>query len=126
LLQTLRAQYSTLHGLCHSSDTALGEAASYYRHTESSAAERVDATFPDGSRGTDDHPPSDAPSSFQDQVEPQNALTAPHPPEGWQDPLALINAVGDALSPTYWISLVLEETIGFNPVDYVAEWMAGD
>ncbi|MEU6098277.1 hypothetical protein [Streptomyces sp. NPDC047079] len=67
-------------------------------------------------------------SGFSDTVEPSSRLTPPKTPEEFsQGPLLdLFNDVSDLVSPTYWITEAYNAVFGFNPLDEVIQWFAGD
>lgn len=58
--------------------------------------------------------------------DPAGRLNQPHPPKEFEDPNKILNSIGDALSPGYWTSKILEETIGYNPLKEVSKYVAGD
>ncbi|MGW6904984.1 hypothetical protein [Streptomyces sp. NPDC054940] len=64
--------------------------------------------------------------SFTDVAEPVAHLKAPGAPEEFHSPLEFLNKVSDLISPTYWVSEILEAAIGFNPMDKAKEYFAGD
>jgi uncharacterized protein YukE len=67
-------------------------------------------------------------SGFTDTAEPSSRLTPPKAPEEFsQGPLLdLFNDVSDLVSPTYWITEAYNAVFGFNPLDEVIQWFAGD
>lgn len=64
--------------------------------------------------------------AFTDVAEPVAHLTAPGTPEEFHSPLELLNQAGDLISPTYWVSEILDAALGFNPMDKAKEYFAGD
>jgi uncharacterized protein YukE len=67
-------------------------------------------------------------SGFTDAVEPTSRLTPPKTPEEFSQGalLDLFNDVSDLASPTYWITEAYDAVLGFNPLDEVVHWFAGD
>lgn len=53
-------------------------------------------------------------------------LVPPGKPAEFQDPLAILNAISDGLSPSWWLNEVFAATIGFNPIQEVTQWVIGD
>ncbi|MEV3861038.1 hypothetical protein AB0J38_42855 [Streptomyces sp. NPDC050095] len=67
-------------------------------------------------------------AEFADVVEPTTLLKAPSAPEEYsQGPiLDTFNDCGDLMSPTYWVTEAYKAVFGFNPLDEVVQWFAGD
>ncbi|MCA1673635.1 MAG: hypothetical protein LC799_16025 [Actinobacteria bacterium] len=63
---------------------------------------------------------------FDDVADPGRALQPLPPPEEFTDPIQLFNSIGDLLSPTVWVSEVLDLAFGFNPLEEATEAFAGD
>lgn len=124
------------HQLGASADE-LARTAKYYRSVDQGEAANLDATYPASAR-----PPIGAPGPVStrrpgeqgpteavagdDIRDPLAHLTEPCDPPDLSDPLALFNALGDYLSPTWWINQVLNDTIGVNPMEYVNQIVVGD
>jgi hypothetical protein len=53
-------------------------------------------------------------------------LTPPKEPEEFQNPIKIVNDLGNMISPGYWTQQVLDATIHVNPVDELAQWTVGD
>lgn len=124
------------HQLGASADE-LGRTAAYYRSIDQGAAANLDATYsasprppvgapgPVSTRRPGEHGPTEA-LAGDDIHNPLERLTEPGDPPDFSDPLALFNAMGDYLSPTWWINQVLNDTIGVNPMEYVNQLVIGD
>lgn len=67
-------------------------------------------------------------SGFADASEPTSHLTAPKKPEEFSQGLLLdvFNDASDLVSPSYWIMEACNAVFGFNPLDEVIQWFAGD
>ncbi|MEU4655658.1 hypothetical protein AB0G32_17225 [Streptomyces sp. NPDC023723] len=67
-------------------------------------------------------------SGFSDVAEPASRLTSPKAPEEFSQGalLDLFNDMSDLVSPTYWITEAYNAVFGFNPLDEVIQWFAGD
>lgn len=67
-------------------------------------------------------------SGFTDISEPTNHLAAPKKPEDFSQGFLLdtFNDASDLVSPSYWIMEAYNAIFGFNPLDEVVEWFAGD
>ncbi|MEV6511705.1 hypothetical protein AB0M61_37030 [Streptomyces sp. NPDC051642] len=67
-------------------------------------------------------------SDFIDVTEPTSLLRAPATPSEYsQGPiLDVFNNCGDLASPTYWVMEACNTVFGFNPLDEVIQWFAGD
>ncbi|MET8679863.1 hypothetical protein ABZW18_20350 [Streptomyces sp. NPDC004647] len=67
-------------------------------------------------------------SGFADTAEPTTFLKPPNPPEEFSQGLLLdtFNDASDLMSPTYWITEGYNLIFGFNPLDEVIQWFAGD
>jgi hypothetical protein len=67
-------------------------------------------------------------SGFSDIAEPSSRLTPPRTPDEFsQGPLLdIFNDASDLVSPTYWITEAYDAVFGFNPLDEVIQWFAGD
>ncbi|TQJ85419.1 hypothetical protein [Streptomyces sp. SLBN-31] len=67
-------------------------------------------------------------SGFTDTAEPSSRLTPPKKPEEFSQGalLDLFNDASDLISPTYWITEAYNAVFGFNPLDEVTQWFAGD
>jgi uncharacterized protein YukE len=67
-------------------------------------------------------------SGFSDVAEPTTHLAAPKKPEDMsQGPLLdMFNDASDLISPSYWVLEAYNAIFGFNPLDEVTQWFAGD
>ncbi|QNS03770.1 hypothetical protein [Streptomyces xanthii] len=67
-------------------------------------------------------------SDFTDVKEPTSLLHAPKAPEEFsQGPiLDTFNDCADLMSPTYWVTEAYNAVFGYNPLDEVVQWFAGD
>ncbi|MEV5613218.1 hypothetical protein [Streptomyces sp. NPDC052225] len=67
-------------------------------------------------------------SDFTDVKEPTSLLHAPSAPDELsQGPiLDTFNDCSDLVSPTYWVTEAYNAVFGFNPLDEVVQWFAGD
>lgn len=64
--------------------------------------------------------------AFTDVAEPTSHLKTPQKPAEFHSPLELLNKASDLISPTYWVTEILEASTGFNPMDKAKEYFAGD
>lgn len=64
--------------------------------------------------------------AFTDVVQPTSHLTAPQQPAEWSSPFKTLNELGDLISPSYWVSEIIDMAFGFNPKDKAQEYLAGD
>ena len=115
----------------------LGRSASRYRTVDTAVEANVDATYPASERPSIDWP-VDVPTTKEghhgpvlaragdDVADPTAFLTEPETPTEFSDPMALFNAMGDYLSPTWWMNQVLNDTIGVNPMEYANQLVIGD
>ncbi|MGP3981266.1 WXG100-like domain-containing protein [Streptomyces sp. KR80] len=103
-------------------------AGTYYRETDKETAAKLDATYPASKRGSTPDSPGAPTSGFPDKVEPTSFLTPPKLPEEFSQGLLLdtFNDASDLMSPTYWITEAYNAIFGFNPLDEVIQWFAGD
>ncbi|MCK2236589.1 MULTISPECIES: WXG100 family type VII secretion target [unclassified Crossiella] len=53
-------------------------------------------------------------------------LVPPGKPEEFDDPLKIINAISDGLSPSWWLNEILAATIGVNPLQELTNQLTGD
>jgi hypothetical protein len=102
-----------------------------YDATDHAAAERLDGTYPDpgGPAQLPDLPgmPSgDQPQAVMQTAFPAGRLSEPKKPEGFTNPIQIINDLGNMISPGYWAQKFLEATIQVNPVQEFSNWVAGD
>lgn len=121
-----------LSASCAAAQTELRRAISFYQSTDAANAARLDASYP----GNDAPPPLPPPISppatttrntaIRELNAPEARLTDPVAPPGYQNPLDPINAVSNVLSPTWWISQVLKDTINVDPIDFASKAFAGD
>lgn len=106
----------------------LGAAAAMYGRTDVGTAARLDSTYPAGSVNPRSKPRDEfirgQPSL--DKEDPVSHLGALGKPEEFKDPAKLYNDFGDLLSPTQWISAVLDMTIGVNPLTEITQLITGD
>ncbi|XUL88627.1 hypothetical protein ACQ86D_19885 [Streptomyces galilaeus] len=67
-------------------------------------------------------------SDFIDLTEPTSLLKAPSAPNEYScgPILDTFNNCGDLMSPTYWVTEAYNAVFGFNPLDEVIQWFAGD
>jgi hypothetical protein len=128
--------FRAFHVMGNSADE-LSHTAKHYRDADQAAEANLDTTYPASPR-----PPIEAPRTVPTTKEGQQGpfeahagddykaplayLTTPGTPADFSDPLALFNALGDYLSPTWWINQVLNDTIGVNPMEYVNQHLVGD
>jgi uncharacterized protein YukE len=127
LLQKAAAKHmDDLSRVCDASQRQLAEAATYYTKTDQATADKFDQTLP-GVEVQDQGPPTNpAMADVYERNAPEGRLTEPRTPDGFTNPLEPINAISNLLSPGWWISEVLEQTIGVNPKDAVAQVVLGD
>jgi len=117
--------FEGFHVMGESADE-LKRTADHYRTMDRAAAADLDATYPASRRPPIDRPvpvevttrdggrqgPYEPAVAGDDVADPLAFLTEPGTPSEFSDPLALFNAMGDYLSPTWWINQVLNDTIG--------------
>ncbi|MFG2192539.1 hypothetical protein [Streptomyces sp. NPDC048639] len=128
-VQQVTAALRTSQETVRASGREMAGAGTYYRETDAENAANVDATYPASKRGNSAPPPSGgSASAFPDKVEPTSFMTPPKPPEEFSQGLLLdtFNDASDLMSPTYWITEAYNMIFGFNPLDEVIQWFAGD
>jgi uncharacterized protein YukE len=113
-----------LKAVCDTNAAAMRETAEYYRDTDEAEVERFDRTLP-GSDGRP-VPPLTGPFVLTETMSPRGRLTPPPTPDEFADPMGVVNALSNALSPGYWIAEVLDVLIGCNPAEELATRLAGD
>lgn len=113
-----------LKAVCDANTKAMLETATYYRNTDEAAAARVDRAYP-GSEARP-VPPFVGPFVLAEVMAPQGRLTAPPVPQEFADPMGVVNAMSNLISPGYWIGNVLDVLIGCNPAEELAIRLAGD
>lgn len=110
---------------------ALDRAVRMYTSTDRQTAERLDSTYPDPG-GPPQLPPLPGIGTPNDPIAimhgtfPATRLTPPKEPEEFQNPIKIVNDLGNMISPGYWTEQVLDATIHVNPVDELSQWMVGD
>ncbi|WP_424185070.1 hypothetical protein ACOBQX_24700 [Actinokineospora sp. G85] len=120
-----------LEVVCAASGAELDRTWRVYDATDATAADRLDQAYPDpgGPPQVPDLPgmPSEiAPMAVLQTTFPSGRLTEPGKPEGFQNPLQIVNDLGNMISPGYWAQKFLEVTIQVNPVQEFTTWIAGD
>lgn len=115
------------------SRTELRDAAEWYRGTDTANAAELDAAYPTASRDrltTEDG--ADLPlivANFGDVADPGAPLNAPldvakaAPKTHFIESTA--RGIADNVSPAYWIRKVLNELLGYDPIEYTVEAYAG-
>jgi hypothetical protein len=132
----LSSLFQAFHTMGGSADE-LVRTADHYRNVDQAAEANLDATYPASQR-----PPIEAPQvtpttrrgqqgpfearAGDDIKDPLAFLTDPGTPSDFSDPMQLFNAIGDYLSPTWWMNQVLNDTIGVNPMEFVNQHLVGD
>lgn len=132
-------QESLYNGFNWMGDSAdeLKRSAEYYRETDRSSAAELDATYPvvrrpqiEAPAAQNTHVPGETgPSQAgagDDIAYPTQYLNPPGQPAEFTNLMAPFDAVSNLLSPSWWISAVLNDTIGVNPLDEVSRLLAGD
>lgn len=115
----------------------LARSGDHYRAVDRSTEANLDATYPGSPRPRIDEPgpvPTTVPGkqgpyeahAGDDIAHPLSFLTDPGTPTEFSDPMELFNTMGDYLSPTWWMNQVLNDTIGFNPMEKVNQLLIGD
>lgn len=115
----------------------LARSATHYRAVDQNTEANVDATYPASPRPPIGEPgavPTTQPGkqgpyeagAGDDIADPLAFLTDPGTPTEFSDPLALFNTMSDYLSPAWWVNQVLNDTIGFNPMEHVNRLVIGD
>jgi hypothetical protein len=129
--------YRGFHALGESG-AELRRTADYYRRTDHVSASALDASYPASTRPSIEPPdPYRTPvldgqqgpalsSAGTDVADPRCHLKPPGQPQEFTDPLMLFNVVDDLLSPAWWLSEVLLEAIGCNPLEEVTKFVIGD
>jgi uncharacterized protein YukE len=102
-----------------------------YDQIDRASAQQLDHTYPDpgGPPQLPDLPgmPSgSAPQAVLQTTFPSGRLTGPKKPDGFTNPVQLINDLGNMISPGYWAQKFLEVTIQVNPVQEFSNWVSGD
>lgn len=120
------------------SGVEFAKTADYYEATDRTAAANLDRQYDGSARPQVESPAAYRPPHLDGQAGPHasgvgvdvadasSALRAPQRPAEFTDPMKFFNVVGDFLSPTWWINQVLNDTIGCNPLKFVAEHLIGD
>lgn len=113
------------------SGAALDRAVQMYTSIDDETADELDSTYPDPG-GPPELPPLPGIGPLNDSVAimhaafPATRLTPPKQPEEFQNPIQIVNDLGNMISPGYWAQQVLDATIQVNPVEEAAQWIAGD
>lgn len=115
-----------LSRVCDASQGQVREVATYYTRTDQATAQKFDETLP-GIEVADPGPePNPILKDVYERNAPEGRLTEPGKPEEFHNPLEPLNTISNWLSPGWWIAEVLEQTIGVNPKDEVAQLLLGD
>jgi hypothetical protein len=125
------AALSSLGQVLEASAAELDRTRQMYDRTDQSAAEQLDRTYPDPG-GPPKLPPipgmptDSGPSAVWPTAFPASRLTEPKKPDDFNNPLQVINDIGNFLSPTWWANKILEATISVNPAQEASKWLSGD
>ncbi|MGW1071789.1 hypothetical protein [Streptomyces sp. NPDC002537] len=65
-------------------------------------------------------------ADFKDVVRPTDQLKPPREPEGFASPIDTLNDAGDLISPSFWVSEVLDFALSFDPLEEGRKYFAGD
>jgi len=111
--------------------TELDRTVNMYFATDDAQAAQLDNTYPDPGKpaGLPELPgpvDEDGMSMVMSQNSPSMRLNEPKKPDGFTNPVQVINDVGNAISPGYWTGQFLDATIQVNPIQEAANWVAGD
>lgn len=113
-----------LTAVCETNTKAMAATARYYRITDEAEARRFENTLP----GTVSPPvtPFVGPFVLRETMVPEGRLTPPQAPPEPLDPMAVVDALNNLVSPGYYVANILDVLIGVNPADEVSKWIAGD
>lgn len=118
----LQQSFTTLSGIGLTTKAELIRTAGVYERTNAEAAARFDHGYP----GVD-RPVRIGPTGpIREVMDPSGRLTEPGAPQEFQNPTGLINTIGNAVSPGYWVNEVLNVLLGVNPKDEATKYFAGD
>ncbi|GAB3899931.1 hypothetical protein ACFQ1S_03080 [Kibdelosporangium lantanae] len=125
------AALQNLEAVCSASGTELERAGQMYDTVDKDSADSLDRTYPDpgGPTKLPDLPGMPSPSERQAVIQttfPNGRLTEPKKPDGFHNPIQILNDLGNMISPGYWAQKFLEVTIRVNPVQEFSNWIAGD
>ncbi|WP_116211166.1 hypothetical protein [Streptomyces olivoreticuli] len=65
-------------------------------------------------------------TEFRDVVRPTDCLRPPGTPEEFTSPIDTLNAAGDLVSPSFWMSKVLDFALALDPLEEGRKYFAGD
>jgi uncharacterized protein YukE len=113
-----------LTAVCKEDALSLNKAADYYATAEEGAAQRFDNAL--SGKDAPTVPPFIGPFILGETMAPEGRLSEPKPPDEFLDPMAVVNAISNFLSPGWWTQEVLDVIIHARPADEVSNWIAGD
>src|SRR5262249_18070783 len=125
------AALQNLESVCTASGENLDHAGQMYDKVDKDTADRLDRTYPDpgGPAKLPELPGMPSPSERQAVMQtafPTGRLTEPKKPDGFHNPIQIINDLGNMISPGFWALKFLEATMQVNPVQEFSNWIAGD
>ncbi|MEV6239803.1 hypothetical protein [Lentzea sp. NPDC051838] len=124
LQQQIGEALAQLTAVCKTNAIEMAKTAKYYRTTDEATARSFENKLPDVP-----HPsvqPFVGPFVLRETMFPEGRLTPPQPAEEPLDPMAVVDALNNLVSPGYWVANVLDVLIGVNPAEWVSKQIAGD
>jgi hypothetical protein len=125
------AALHSLEAVCGASGAELDRTRQMYDKVDKEAAQQLDQTYPDPGGPTQlpelpGMPSASEPAAVIQTTFPAGRLNEPKKPDGFNNPIQIINDLGNMISPGYWAQKFLEATIRVNPVQELSNWVAGD